>query len=1398
MDGDTPPRRKAQLDTAQREHLEETVEGLRERVEDNIRYQLTQRGLDEEPSDPEALEEADRRIAEAIEMEADDDHSWSVAFEEYVTGVGYTVVNRLTALRCLEVRGFLDEEVTVFMENGLTPAAETLVREEFLLEEEALLAAYHEACDDLAAEIEVLFDRSSAYSGIDPDEDTYEDLFRRLDEVPDAVWRADDVLGWVYEYYNRPVVEALDAKNALEPADVGPANQFYTPHWVVRMLTDNSLGKLYLEATDRTASVPPADALSVAERTERVVTPEAAPGVPELCTYLLPDEERRAAPSFDHPSELRVVDPACGSGHFLLYAFDVLERIWWAETDLDRSEIPARILERNLHGVDIDLRSCQLAAFNLYLKARTRTEAEGGEFEMPSVGIVCADARVAEVEEAVDVLDGITGDGTDVREALGEVIEEFQTTEALGSLLDVQGALSEAFMAEQTDVLEWSGDEPHTLNAFLTELRTAVEERTGDSFGERNLRSFLHLLVVLTQDYDVALMNPPYGSGGRMPDGVQAYVEDHYDYTAEYYINFFEACDRLVRPGGRVGMLVPWSFMFRKWFQGFREEFIGERGAFDFFAEFGYDILDNATVGTVGTVIRSGVDSDPTGTFIRLADVAKAEKERRFTEAAFDATPADGVQRKFEREAAAFERIPGTPLSYWVPDDLRALFAADRVIDAANAGVERGSVGHMSQGLATADDDRFVRYFWEVGGYDGWSPFAKGGADAGFLPQLKHAVRWGDPGREVSRYVKSYPRNVADYGAECLTYTVFKRGGRRFGYLHEGAVFSHVGSVIVPDCDIWTLLGYANSHLFNYLMIAQTQERNWDVGLVSRMPWPADLDENETLAEHARAAVTAMVRKRQYDFVSPHYDGPVLLDVLGIDSPLPQYDHPHRGLRETLSVEEPAETVSPAASLEEMGVAAARHLERIEADLQSRADAIDEAVFDCFGITDAQRETVLEEIALRTIEDPRERETYDPVAITEPTDDFPGMVKDLLLHLALRAVHDAEDGIVPLSDVGAQASLVSRIEAAFERLFGEHAAARLAEVDRVLGDRPADEEAYPNLRAWLRTALFDYQVAALDRTPIMWRLTTERLVSDPAGEGFGCLVDYHQLDAGLFDRLQSGYLEPRKADLRQRRSGANRRRGDESLAAAEQARAAETYTRCESGLEQIDAFEQRLSELAQPSPREWPAENRQTAAEAAETVAAFREETATRLATVDELAQRDDVAMAELFSPSFYRTVQEQRTEWLDALDALEAAFEAYAGEASEPVGAHHADLFDYYDDLVGSAHYASNGILFTTYYFAQFEAEDQARLDQTAPSARQRLLSELATGLDAYEALAEEIAAACDDLGSDIPADWATRAHSEITTAGYQPIQKHGVEVNIGPLADAAIVPKTVDDEVR
>jgi hypothetical protein len=485
-------------------------------------------------------------------------------------------------------------------------------------------------------------------------------------------------------------------------------------------------------------------------------------------------------------------------------------------------------------------------------------------------------------------------------------------------------------------------------------------------------------------------------------------------------------------------------------------------------------------------------------------------------------------------------------------------------------------------------------------------------------------------------------------------------------------------------------------------------------------------------------------------------------------------------------------------SIRELGVRFRRKSEYMNQRMESAASEVEDILFEALEFTNTEKEEIYTEIALRTNQDPREQEEYNPEVINEPSEDFPEQVKDLLLHFALRTVQESNDGIIPFSDVDEENDLLAHIKAEFERVWGEHATDRLAEVDEVLGSESAAEEAYPNLRTWLEEGLFDYHVSKFDRTPILWRFTTERLVSDPQGEGFGCLVDYHQLDEGVFDRLQNRYLEPRKNLLRERRSAANRRRSDDSLSASEQAEAAEEYARCESGLEQIAVFEDRLAELAQPEPRQWSTDEQQAAEAAAERVEEFRRRTEERLEIVDELVAMDDVDMGELFTENFYEKVENQREEWIDALDDLEAAFEAYAADPEQPVEAHLYDLFDYYTgDLLGSSHFASNGILYMTYYFDNFEEADQARLDNASISRRRRLISQLASGLDEYIELGESVSEDCEKVSAEISSDWADRALSEITTSGYQPNLKHGVEINITPLADAEIVPKTVDDDV-
>ena len=1404
MERDSPSQRTAQLDTQEREHLEAVVTEMRERVEDNVRYRLTQAGLDEEPEDADSLAENDRKLVEAIELEAPEGESWAEAFEQYVTGVGYTIVNRLAALRCMEVRGFIDEEVTVFTESGLTPAAETLVHDEFLLEDEAILQAYHDACDALAEEIDVLFDRSSAYSRIDPDDDTFETLCGMLDSVPDEVWRADDVLGWVYEYYNHAKLDGIRKRahsgGGLTTSDVAAANQFYTPHWVVRTLTDNALGKLYLEHTGELQSVVEAQAsLSASERKNRAISMDDSPSLAEFCTYLVPSENTGEATSFSHPREISVIDPACGSGHFLLYAFDILERIWRAETDLDRAEIPVEILTHNLHGVDLDLRACQLAAFNLYLKARGRAEAEGAEaFEVPEVGIVCADADIADMESVETVFSEVADGQADVEETLEKVLDAFEEVGGLGSLLDVRGTLGELFDEDGSRQLTFGEnfDRDHSVSSVLHSLREAVSEHTADdSLRARDLRSFVRLLDVLAGEYDVALMNPPYGSGKRMPDEIQEYVKAHYRYYREFYINFFEVCESLTKDNGRIGMLVPWTLLFKRSFQAFREDFIGSEGAFDFLAEYGYGILDNATVGTVGTVVRTADTSNTVGEFIRLHDVDKGRKEQTFSEVIsgeYDAS----VTRYYAVDLEEFSAIPGTPISYSIPPAIRALHDTERKIDPDRADIEGEGIADAVQGLATGNNDRFVRMHWEITD-ESWSPYAKGGTEAWVLPQLVTAVDWSDDGAKLKRAPGSVIRNEDFYMREGLTWSYIKRTGRRFGYV-PGSVFDVTGSMLFPDGDRspWLLLSVLNSTVYHGLFLSITPERDWQIEVVGRIPWHetlAGVDELESIAKQQYAAFAS---RKTTDPRHPAYVAAAL-------APTPDADRfygasAHRALSDV-------RTDRPEIEPDQSITSAARDVERwhrrTRREIERLSDRADRLISDALDLPEGINDELRTEIFLRTSESAADREIPAPEDVPERPETTESQVEALVHHFALNAVRETDDGIVPLESVDGQPDMLDELVEQFEAAYGPHARDRLAEVDRVLGEERTGDAAYPNLRRFVSEELFEYHVDSMERTPILWALTTRRLVADAETEGFACFLDYHRLSNGLFDRLVTSYLEPRKASLRDRRTATDRRRNDDSIPATERAAASDRYERCVDSLEQIARFEEALQELAEASPAVLGAEMRGVAAELAGAVAAFRAETEDRLAILDELRERRSPEwFEETFSPGFYERVQRNREEWLDALEALETACETYARDADEPVAAHLGDLFEYIDDVLGSDHYSSSGVLFLTYYFER-EGEpyldDGGEIDASLEDATAERLAALAVDLDEYTALAAEIAEGCGLLSEALPTSWEDRARAEILSDGYRPVHEHGVEINIAPLAEAEIVPKTVDDTV-
>ncbi len=1387
---------KAQLNKEQREQIEDAVREMRRKVEKNIEHRLkTEQDLKSEPEKPEGSR---KKLANAVKREKDEDESWEKALDDYIKGVGYTIVNRLTALRSMEVRGFIDREVTQF-KGAKTPAAEPIIDEEFETEQNATLLAYNRKCKELSEDIQILFDPESPYHLVRPNYDVYKDLCETLDEIDDSLWLADDVLGWVYEYYNADDLEAVREKarkEGLDAEDTTIANQFYTPHWVVRMLTDNSLGKLYLEENNKLLSaIEEQEDLSIEERQERSTHPSETPRVEDLCTYLVPTEEQGESTDYDDPSEIRVIDPACGSGHFLLYAFDILERIWRDERpEIPNEKIPAKILENNIYGVDLDLRACQLASFNLYLKARTRAEDEGAKnFRMPEVGIVCSDSSISNLEEAEEVFEEVAGEETELRNRLEDILEEFEEIDGLGSLLDVKGRLSEEFVQEglHRDLSQFEDNGYGSLSSFLDALHDEIEEKhSNGKFLAQDLQSFLRVVKILSQNYDVSLMNPPYGSAhrGRMPDQITQYVKSNYEYTPQYYVNFVEATQNILKNNGYSGMLIPRSFMFKESYLEFRENFIEGEGSFEFLAEFGDGILDNAKVRTVGTVLRKGEFEAKKGRFIRLYDIDTYQKETKYLETISKLDLE--FSRLFSRNLKTFSDIPGSPISYWAPSEFLELHNTETKLDPETASIDGKRSSSVKTGLQTGNNERFVRKYWEVPDKHNFKPYAKGGSDAWIIPRMTLTVNWERNGKELVQSNGSSLNNTEFFGREGLTWTYSKETGRRFGRFPEGGLFDVKGSMIFPEeMGIWKLMSAINSTLYHGLFLTLTPERDWAPGDVGRIPWLRELEEIEDLRKLANKQYELTVKKITNNPNSPYYTGPYLLPNSEIDGFF--YDH---RFNSELNYEDLLNT-NPNLELtlkNRIEKEVERNSERSR-KIEDYSGEIDQLMFDKLDISAQTQEKILDEISLRTSSNPRTRR--DDIGSEELN--YRKYVCKLLNHLSIEILKEKKVVCISKESDDEDPDLMDHVVEKFEDVWGEYGDERLAEADQILGDERSGEEAYPNIRNWLENDLFEFHLREFENTPILWKITTERMVQEPKSEGFACIVDYHQLDSGIFDKLKN-LMEPRKSALRENRKDADRRRSDGSLSAEEQSKAVEEYERCDDALRQIDEFESTIRELGEDNPRDWSKEDQELAENLVPKVREFRTRTKKRLKTLDRLREEaDEDWLEDMFSPTFFDRVDENREEWIDALQDLEKACKEYSKDSSEPVEAHLYDLFVYFQDIVGSTHYGSNDITFMNYYFSKGDKFLDDGEPREGLKGKEKLMAELASETDDDVELAGEIKDKCSEIESQLSSEWKDRAIQEVTAEGYTPVKKHGVAINIQPLANKNIVPEIVEDKV-
>jgi len=1070
-----------------------------------------------------------------------------LAVERYTRGSAFTLFNRLAALRAFEVRGHLDETVVRRATYGGRSLREYRIAqgEPALSADRVTERALREGFEAASDEIGSLFEQDDPYALLLPAPAALRGLLRVFgEEVTEDDWRADDILGWIYQYWQDESREAFRSgrgggrRTAADADDMAAINCLYTPHWVVRALVDNSLGRLLLERNGCLET-------SISNRWSEAELREATGDtVGEFCRYLIRptgglDESLAARPL----RSIRVLDPACGSGHFLIYAFEVLWRAYREEEpDVPAEEHAAIILEHNVFGIDIDLRACELAALGLYLKARQYAPS----MRPRALNVVCADSRLTDGAKARDFLAQLSDD-PDMRRVAEQLLGDLHSTAEIGSLLRVRGPFlrlldqrTAATPGEFVEVkLPGLGPRERTLGELVAELhvfeRFAVERQDmGGRLFAADVERSIGVVAALARDYDVVLMNPPYNKRQELPAVAREYLTERYPRTQHNIFSaFIEQAVDLARPGGFVGMLTPLAFMYLRQFEPLRMEILGQVAPPEVLLEFGWDILDPAQIQTAGTVLRRARTADPgrERVFIDLTSPrGSSAKEAAFI-AILEALRSGAETNGFHLAAPAdMAKVPGSPYAYWTPAHVRDTFQRFPPLDRDNARRPKAEkMADVKQGLATADDARFLRRWWEVtpsglGKGRRWVPFVKGERYARWFHDPSLVVNWANNGEELRNFDRAVIRNPEYYFREGLSWQLVSASRRiRTRFMPGGSIFGHMGPSAFPSAApaVFPLLGFLNSSLANLMMLVLTTERRWEVGQVSLMPVAPEVLRSKPLGATARELHDLHLAWDTGHQTSSRFVAPRILQVASDEGLAPRTGHPlAAGFRwpeffawnEIFDVRGTTES-----SLAELAELVARRRRMLDARITVLEREIDDEVFRCYGLeaeADEIRATLRSRLGLVADEDGEEAAEED-----EPEAEDNSEVEELVSHYAAAAVVASTDGVVPLDErePGNLAALVRQCMAAD---WGAARADRLEqELEITLGR---------SLTAWLMHEWFPLHIATYRNRPICWLLWSGgrgrgRRAADPA---FACIVDYHRLTADTLRLVQGRYVRP--------------------------------------------------------------------------------------------------------------------------------------------------------------------------------------------------------------------------------------------------------------------------------
>jgi len=753
-------------------------------------------------------------------------------FDNVVEEVAYTWFNRIIAIRFMEVNDYLPTRVRVLSSQTEGKIEPDIVTEaphiDLNFTEEEIGQSYQlknnnkldelfrllfiKQCNKLNEILPELFEKTADYTELllsisfTNEEGVVRQLIDNISEedFTDQV----EIIGWLYQYY---ISERKDQviniyKGNVKKEDIPAATQLFTPNWIVKYMVDNSLGRYWIERNPNSA---------LKEKLEYYF--EEAEQTDEF-QIILNDIRTEIK-----PEEITFLDPCMGSGHILVYAFDVFVEIY-RECGYSEREISELILKNNIFGLDVDDRAHQLAYFAVMMKARSYSRRVLFKNINPNV------YSMKESRELDDkIVDYIVKYDSTILNDLIYLKSAFENAKEFGSLIELKN-------------IDFDNLESKIKNVLNISKNTLSEISIQDSIREK-LIPLLNQSQIVSKKYDIVVTNPPYLN--KMDKTLKEFAKANFkDYSRDLFSMFIYRNFKFCKEHGYSALMTPFVWMFIKTYKELREHIINEK-AISSLIQLEYSAFSEATVPICTFVLYNG-DLDYNATYLKLSDFTGGmEVQNQKTLEAIN----DNIDYKYFSKKDKFSKIPGVPIAYWAKDSL---------VNAFMNGKDLSLFADAKQGLATADNNRFLRLWHEVNinncGFGlkdtvsanksrlKWFPYNKGGDFKKWYGNQEYLVNWENDGYEIKNFkdskgkIRSRPQNTQYYFHQSLSWSKISSGSIAFRFFPKGFIFDVAGCSVFTEEDMLYLLGFLNSEVCKAILSLISPTLNYEVGHISSLP----------------------------------------------------------------------------------------------------------------------------------------------------------------------------------------------------------------------------------------------------------------------------------------------------------------------------------------------------------------------------------------------------------------------------------------------------------------------------------------------------------------------------------------------------------------------------------